>query len=110
MKLTPRLRNRFGIEVPLAKKEKKWAPKTFYILADIEPIFNLDKKRMDILRFRGGLGYVFSKKYRAEFQYFGDLSPTKNAPLGYVNSIWRLNLKVSFPQKGFTYPKNVDID
>jgi hypothetical protein len=106
----PRLRNRFGIEAPLAKKAKKWTPKTFYMLADIEPIWRLDQKKLEILRFRGGLGYVFSKKYRAEFQYFGDLSPTQNAPLGYVNSIWRLNIKVSFPRKGFTYPKSVDID
>jgi hypothetical protein len=106
----PRLRNRFGIEAPLAKKEKKWAPKTFYMLSDIEPIWRLDQKKLEILRFRGGLGYVFNKKYKAEFQYFGDLSPTKNARLGYVNSIWRLNIKVSFPRKGFTYPKDADID
>ena len=106
----PRLRNRFGIEAPLATKDKKWAPKTFYMLADIEPIWRLDQKRLEILRYRGALGYVFSKKLRAEFQYFGDLSPTKNAPLGYVNSIWRLNLKVLLPKQGLFYPKDIDID
>jgi hypothetical protein len=106
----PRLRNRFGIEAPLAKGDKKWKPKTFYVLTDIEPIVRMDQKRLEILRFRGGLGYVFSKKYRAEFQYFGDLSSPKGAPLSYVNSIWRLNIKVSFPRNGFTYPKTVDID
>lgn len=107
---TPRLRNRFGIEAPLAKGDKKWAPKTFYILTDIEPIFRLDQKRLDILRIRGGIGYVFSKKYRAEFQYLGDLSTPKDAPLSHVNNIWRLNIKISFPKKGFTYPQDVDID
>ena len=106
----PRLRNRFGVEAPIATKAKKWAPKTFYWLADIEPIWRLDQKKLEILRFRGGVGYIFKPRLRAEFQYFGDLSPTNNAPLGYVNSIWRLNLKFSFPRHGWRYPGDADID
>jgi len=49
----PRLRNRFGIEAPLAKGDKKWAPKSFYMLADVEPIWRLDEKRLQVFRVRG---------------------------------------------------------
>jgi hypothetical protein len=104
----PRFRNRFGIEAPLTKKEMGWTPKTFYIMADIEPIWRLDEKRLQVLRLRGGLGYIFNKSVRAEFIYHTELSGPENSSLDHTGNIWRLNLKVLLPRHGFRYPKDAD--
>jgi len=106
----PRIRNRVGLEAPLAKGEKAWKPKSFYTLADIEPIWRLDEKRLQVLRLRGGLGYIFNRTVRAEFIYHLELSGTDDSPLDHTGNIWRLNLKVLLPRHGFRYPKDVDID
>jgi hypothetical protein len=110
LKSIPRIRNRFGIEAPLARMDKAWTPKTFYMLADIEPIWRLDEKRLQVLRLRGGLGYIYSKRIRAEFQYFGELSETSSSPLDHTGNIFRLNIKILLPKKGLRYPKDADID
>jgi len=106
----PRLRNRFGIEAPLAQGDKKWAPKSFYMLADVEPIWRLDEKRLQVFRARGGLGYIFNRAFRAEFQYFGEFSKTESQPSEHTGNIWRLNLKIFLDRHGLRFPKDVDID
>jgi hypothetical protein len=85
-----------------------WTPKTFYIMADIEPIWRLDEKRLQVLRLRGGLGYIFNKSVRAEFIYHTELSGPENSSLDHTGNIWRLNLKVLLPRHGFRYPKDAD--
>ena len=104
----PRLRNRFGVEAPLTKTEKGWTTKTFYVMADIEPIWRLDEKRLQVLRLRGALGYIFNKNVRAEFIYHTELSGPENRHLDHTGNIWRLNLKVLLPRHGFRYPKDAD--
>ncbi|HRI04821.1 MAG TPA: DUF2490 domain-containing protein [Pyrinomonadaceae bacterium] len=107
----PRLRNRVGIEVPLSQKNA-WTPKSFYTLADVEPIWRLDDKYMSLLRVRGGLGYVVNKTWRAEFIYHTEFSKSsKTQPLSYTGNIWRLNIKLILPRKGKSEQQVVpDID
>src|SRR6185436_6281433 len=37
----PRFRDRVSIEIPLAKGDKSWAPRTFYAAGDVEPFWRL---------------------------------------------------------------------
>jgi len=106
----PRFRNRIGFEAPLTSTEKAWTPKTWYVLADVEPIFRLDTKRLQVLRLRGGLGYVFNRNWRAEIIYHHETSGTATFPFDHTGNIFRLNLKLSLPRKGWRYPKSPDVD
>jgi len=110
MTTQPRFRSRFGIEAPLAKAERKWTPKTFYTLADAEPIWRLDDKHMSIFRLRGGVGYIFSKKWRAEMIYHAEWTGAKGEPKQYTGNIWRLNVKLSLPRKGVHHHHDIDIE
>jgi len=106
----PRFRNRIGFEAPLTSTEKAWTPKTWYVLADVEPIFRLDTKRLQVVRVRGGLGYVFNRNWRAEMIYHHETSGTATFPFDHTGNIFRLNLKLSLPRKGWRYPKSPDVD
>jgi len=110
LKWIPRIRNRLGLKAPLVKKEKAWTPKTFYMLADVEPIWRLDEKRLEILRFRGGIGYIFSKRLRVEFIYHAELSATENESFDHTKNIWRLNIRLKLPRRGVNNPNDDDID
>ena len=55
-----RLRSRFGVEFPLTSRERAWEPRTWYGLADVEPIFRFDHNTIDPLYVRGGIGYVLA--------------------------------------------------
>lgn len=106
----PRFRNRTGIEFPLSKKNP-WTPKTFYALADVEPIWRLDDKYMSLLRIRGGLGYIVNKTWRAEFIYHSEFTGGKGQPKNYTGNIWRLNIKLNLPRRGKHDPGMIpDID
>jgi hypothetical protein len=106
----PRFRNRIGFEAPLANLEKAWTPKTWYVLADVEPIFRLDTKRLQVVRIRGGLGYVLNKNWRAEIIYHHETSGTETNPFDHTGNIFRLNMKLSLPRKGWRYPSPMDIE
>lgn len=106
----PRFRNRFGLEAPLTKTEKAWTPKTFYLVADVEPIFRLDQRRLQVLRLRIGTGYVLNRNVRAEILYHHESSGTPTDPFDHTGNIFRLNIKVSLPRKGWRYPSPTDID
>ncbi|HKP69611.1 MAG TPA: DUF2490 domain-containing protein [Pyrinomonadaceae bacterium] len=110
MQKIPRFRNRFGLEAPLAKTEKAWNPKTWYFVADVEPIFRLDQKRLQVVRLRGGPGYVVNKNLRVELLYHYELSGTPTDPFDHTQNIFRLNFKVSLPRKGWRYPASADVD
>ncbi len=106
----PRFRNRVGIEAPLKKGDQAWTPKTFYTLADAEPIWRLDDKYMSIFRLRGGVGYIFSKKWRAEMIYHAEWTGAKGAPKHYTGNIWRLNVKLMLPRRGVRHTHDIDIE
>lgn len=105
----PRLRNRVGAEIPLSR-EKAWTPKTFYVFTDIEPIWRLDDKFLQLLRVRGGIGYILNKTWRAEFIYHAEFSGAKGGPKNYTGNIWRLNLKLNLPRRGDRHSHDIDID
>jgi hypothetical protein len=64
-----RVRSRFGVEFPLTSRERAWEPKTWYGLADAEPVYRFDDDTIDPVYVRGGLGYVLSHRVRLEFVY-----------------------------------------
>jgi hypothetical protein len=106
----PRLRNRVGIEAPLAGKKESWTPKTLYALADAEPIWRLDDKYLQLVRVRAGLGYIINKTWRVEFLYHAEFSGSKNGALKYTGNIWRLNFKLTLPRFGQYQKTPPDID
>ena len=106
----PRFRNRVGIEAPLKKGDRAWTPKTFYMLADAEPIWRLDDKYMSLFRIRGGVGYIFSPKWRAELIYHTEFTGTKGGPMKYTGNIWRLNIKLILPRRGQRHTQDIDIE
>jgi len=91
-----RLRSRFGVEFPLTSREKAWQPKTWYALADVEPIYRFDKERIDPLRVRGGIAYIVSNRVRVEFIYHAQFTrPAGSSGLEYTDNIFRLNVKIA---------------
>lgn len=105
----PRLRNRVGAEIPLTQK-KAWTPKTFYALVDVEPIWRLDDKFLQLVRLRGGLGYIMNKTWRVEFIYHAEFSGGKGQPKEYTGNIWRINFKLNLPGRGKRNQHVPDID
>jgi hypothetical protein len=96
---TPRLRNRSGLEVPFTQ-EKAWAPATWYGLSDVEYFYRLDDEYLERYRIRGGVGYVLSKTWRAEFIYHAEFTGGNGVHKAYTNNIWRLNIKLTLPRRG----------
>jgi hypothetical protein len=89
-----RIRNRFGMEVPLNKNP--WTPKTFYMLADAEPFYRFDKNIVDQIRLRMGPGYVINGHFRLEFIWRMQLMrSTSDNPFSYTDNTFRINLKIS---------------
>jgi hypothetical protein len=107
----PRLRNRVGVEGPFTQTNA-WTPKTWYGLADAEPFWRLDDGYMERFRIRGGIGYILSRTWRAEFIYHAEFSSGKNEPKRYSDNIWRLNIKLSLPRRGerVSIVPDVDVD
>jgi hypothetical protein len=105
----PRFRDRTGIEIPLAKGDKRWAPRTFYTAADVEPLWRLDDKFLEKIRVRGTLGYIVKKRMAVEFIYHAEFAGSKGAPKKYVGNLWRFSLKFLFPRGKGIFPR-IDID
>ena len=92
-----RLRSRFGVELPLTSREKAWQPKTWYGLADVEPIYRFDHDTIDPLYVRSGLGYVLNEQVRLEFIYSAQFTrPAGSSSPQYTENIFQLNLKIGF--------------
>jgi len=86
---------RFGVEFPLASRAKAWQPKSWYVLADVEPIYRFDKDRVDPLRVGGGIGYIVSSRLRVEFIYHALFTgPSGSSGLEYTDNVLRLNVKI----------------
>jgi hypothetical protein len=94
-KTVHRLRNQTRIEVPLASFERAWTPKSWYLLADAEPIYRSDTDQLDPLRLRAGIGYIASPRVLVEFQYYAQYTHPGGGGLAYTDNIFRLNIKLS---------------
>jgi hypothetical protein len=105
----PRFRDRVSIEIPLAKGDRKWAPKTYYVAADVEPFWRLDDKFMEKIRLRGTLGYIVRKRLAVEFIYHAEWAGSRGKPKDYVGNIWRVSIKFLFPRGKGIFPR-IDID
>ena len=91
-----RLRSRFGVEFPLASREKAWQPKTWYGLVDVEPFYRFDRGTIDPFRVRGGVAYIVSPRVRMEFIYHAQFTrPAGSSGLEYTDNIFRLNIKIA---------------
>lgn len=106
----PRFRNRVGIEAPLKRGERAWTPKTFYMLADVEPIWRLDDNHLQLIRLRSGPGYIINKSLKVELIYHAEFSGGKGEPKKYTGNIWRLNFKLNLPKLGFRHHTDIDIE
>jgi len=89
-----RIRNQTRIEIPLASPERAWTPKSFYVLADIEPIYRSDSGQIDPLRLRAGVGYVANPRLLVEFQYYLQYTRPGGGGLEHTDNIIRLNFKI----------------
>ncbi len=91
-----RIRTRFGAEIPLASQANAWQAGTFYALTDAEPFYRFDKDEWDPVRLRGGIGYIFNDRVRAELIYTAQF--TRDSPgssLKYSDNIIQLNIKIA---------------
>jgi len=105
----PRYRHRVSLEVPLAKGDRRWAPKTYYAAVDVEPFWRLDDKFLEKVRLRGTLGYIFRKRLAAEFIYHAEWAGSNDQPKKFVGNIWRVSIKFLFPRGKGIFPR-IDID
>jgi hypothetical protein len=106
-----RLRSRFGLEVPLASRDRAWQPGTFYALADVEPYYRLDKGKIDPLRVRAGLAYVLNSRLRMELIYHAQYTrPANSTGLAYTDNIYRLNIKIGLQRGILARLQNPEID
>jgi len=105
----PRFRDRVAVEIPLAKGEKRWAPKTFYTVGDVEPFWRLDDKFLEKVRVRGTIGYIIKKRMAVEFIYHAEFAGSKGQPKQFVGNLFRVNLKFLFARGKGIFPR-IDID
>jgi hypothetical protein len=90
-----RIRSRLGAEFPLTSREKAWHPKTWYVLADVEPYYRFDRDTIDPLLVRGGVAYVLSDRVHLEFIYHAQFTrPAGGSSLEFSENIFRVNVKI----------------
>jgi len=106
-----RLRSRFGVEFPLASRERAWQPGTLYGLADVEPYYRFDRGEVDPFRVRGGIGCVLNDRVRVEFIYHAQFTrPAGSSGLKYTDNIFRLNIKIGLNKGIMGRLQNPDLD
>jgi hypothetical protein len=105
----PRFRDRTAVEIPLAKGNKRWAPRTFYTVGDVEPFWRLDDGFLEKVRVRGTVGYIVKKRLAVEMIYHAEFAGSKGEPKKFVGNLWRLNIKVLLPRGKGIFPR-IDID
>lgn len=89
-----RIRSRFGLQIPFTSVERAWQPKTWYGLADVEPVYRFDTDRIDPLYVRGGFGYIINRRMRVEFLYYAEYTrPNSGSSLQHYDNIFQVNLK-----------------
>ena len=96
----PRLRSRFGVEVPLCSRARAWKPNTWYALTSIEPFYEFDDGDIDPVLVRGGIGYIANDRLQMEFTYTAEFSrQTTGSSLEYNGNVFRLKIKLAI-EKG----------
>jgi Protein of unknown function (DUF2490) len=93
-----RIRSRFGVEVPLSSLERAWKPRTWYVLADVEPFYRFDKDTFDPLRVRGGAGYVINSRLSCELIYGAQFTRSNSGSLDFSENIIFLNIKIGLAE------------
>jgi hypothetical protein len=106
-KTVHRVRNQSRIEIPLASIGRAWTPKSWYLLADVEPIYRSDSGQVDPLRMRVGLGYITNRRVLVEFHYFAQYTRPGGGGLAYTDNIFRLNFKIAL-SKGINLVRLLD--
>lgn len=89
-----RIRSRFGVEVPLCSVERAWKPKTWFLLADVEPFYRFDNDTFDPVRVRGGAGYVINSHLTCELIYGAQFTRSNGGSLEFTENIIYLNIKI----------------
>ena len=90
-----RVRSRFGLEIPLVFRDRAWKPKSWYVFADVEPIYRFDHDEIDPLYVRAGVGYILSPRASLELIYYDEFTrPTTGSSLHQYDNIIQLNLKI----------------
>ena len=105
----PRFRDRVAVEIPLAKGDKAWTPKTYYTVADVEPFWRLDDGFLEKVRVRGTIGYIVRKRFAVEFIYHAEFAGSKGEPKKFVGNLFRVNFKFLFARGKGIFPR-IDID
>jgi hypothetical protein len=93
-----RIRSQFGVEFPLTSRAKAWEPKTWYGLANVEPIYRFDHDTFDPVYVRGGIGYVLHDRIRLEFVYAAQFSRSNRGSLEYADNIFQLYIKIGLAE------------
>jgi hypothetical protein len=92
---TQRIRARFGVEIPLTSRDNAWHPKTFYAIANVEPMYRYDHDVIDPARAQVGLAYIVNTRIRAEGLYYANWDRvSSDNDLVFTKNIIRLNVKV----------------
>ena len=93
-----RVRSRFGVEFPLTSRAKAWQPKTWYGLADVEPVYRFDHDTIDPVYVRGGFGYVLSHRVRLEFIYTAQFSRSSSGALAHAENLLEFNVNIGWSE------------
>lgn len=91
-----RLRSRFGVGIPFAQRERAWKSKTWYGLADVEPQYRFDKRKIDPVRVRGGIGYIFTDRLQLEIIYGAQFVNGDTGGWQHTGNGLRMNLRYAF--------------
>lgn len=89
-----RLRSRFGVEIPLTARDRAWQPKTWYLLADVEPFYRFDQDRFDQVRARGGIGWIVSDRVHLELIYAARVDHSTAGDWQHTENALRFNVRI----------------
>lgn len=104
-----RIRSRFGVDVPLAPREREWQPGTWYATADIEPYYEIEEKLVSPVSARIGIVRVLNENMQAEFYYAPQYTRSRSdTPFEETGSIFQLTLKIGF-QKGLIRREHIEV-
>lgn len=90
-----RVRSQFGVEVPLASQDRSFNPRTWYLLASVEPFYRFDRGWVDPIEVQAGVAYVANSQLYLEFIYYTTFTrPAGSSTLRYTDNTFRLNVKI----------------
>jgi Protein of unknown function (DUF2490) len=90
-----RLRSLFGAEIPLTSRELAWGPRTFYLIASVEPFYRFGWGGINQLQAGGGVGFVAHDRVRIELTCQTVFTqPASGSGLQYTENIINLNFKI----------------